>query len=221
MNRPEPARLLPQQPARCFKIVWLDLEDRTDGRDFGEAVWRLGGKFSDFDFVDDEYAGPCAQHTATQLDNGNILIFDNGSPNPDNAYFNDASMCPDPADPGGDPVGRQFTRVTEYALDAESGTASLVWEHASPAGGAPWFAFFAGGVNRLDNGNTLISWASARTAVVTEVEAVTDKVVWQLRGRPQPRAVLALLQLPRGQAPGRRRHRSHRPDRGPRRGVGA
>jgi hypothetical protein len=163
------------------KIAWSDAEDRTDGRDFGDVVWRLGGKFSDFDFTDDPYAGPCAQHTASQLDNGNILIFDNGSPSPTNGLFNDAAMCPDPADPAGEPVGRQFTRITEYELNERLGTARLVWEYTHPVDGGPeWFALFAGGVNRLGNGNTLISWASARKAMVTEVEAVTDEVVWQL-----------------------------------------
>jgi len=167
------------------KIAWSDAEDRTDGKDFGDVIWRLGGKFSDFDFVDDPFAGPCAQHTASQLDNGNILIFDNGSPSPTNGLFNDAAMCPDPADPGGEPVGRQYTRITEYELDAELGTARLAWEYTHPVdGGTPWFALFAGGVNRLDNGNTLISWASARRAMVTEVERGTDgdpdTVVWQL-----------------------------------------
>lgn len=160
-----------------FKIAWSEAADRTDGHAFGDVVWRLGGKHSDFTFVDDPYLGPCAQHTATQLANGNILIYDNGSPEPTNTFFPDSSMCVNPADLTGEPVGREFTRITEYALDTATDEATLVWEYTR--GTPAWFAFFAGGVTRQPNGNTLISWASTRTAMATEVTAGKE-VVWEL-----------------------------------------
>lgn len=163
-----------------LKIAWA--EDREDGREPGEVIWRLGGRFSDFRFEDDPYAGPCTQHTASQLENGHVLIFDNGAPDKGNSLFPDQYMCPDPEDPSGEPVGRPFTRVTEYALDEATGTARLVWSYpgVGPDPDEHRFAYFAGGAQRLDNGNTLINWASDRTSVATEVTAGGEEV-WEVR----------------------------------------
>ena len=41
-------------------------------------MWQLGGINSDFTFSDDPQGGPCAQHTARELANGDIQIWDNG-----------------------------------------------------------------------------------------------------------------------------------------------
>lgn len=162
-----------------MKVAWVGA--RTDGRRPGEVIWRLGGKLSDFTFVDDPYLGPCAQHTGRQLANGNILIFDNGSPEP-GATFPDSAHCPDPQDPTGEPVGRDFSRVTEYAIDEDAMTATLVREFTRTSAGAsdPWFALFAGGVERLPGGHDLIAWASARQAVATEMDPATGEVLWEL-----------------------------------------
>src|SRR3546814_15280810 len=86
-------------------------------------------------FPDDALGGPCAQHTASELPNGNILIFDNGSA--------DATrdMCVDPQDRANGTQRRASTRITEYALDEERGAASLISSYDE--GG---FALFAGGV---------------------------------------------------------------------------
>ena len=59
-----------------LKIAWVD---HGGGVDRGDIIWRLGGRSSDFEFVDDPFGGPCAQHTANELANGHILLFDNGS----------------------------------------------------------------------------------------------------------------------------------------------
>ena len=45
----------------------------------GQVIWKLGGRDSDFSFVDDPFGGPCAQHTAAVLPNGHVLLFDDGS----------------------------------------------------------------------------------------------------------------------------------------------
>src|SRR3546814_11738255 len=75
-------------------------------------------------FPDDALGGPCAQHTASELPNGNILIFDNGSA--------DATrdMCVDPQDRANGTQRRASTRITEYALDEERGAASLISSRA-------------------------------------------------------------------------------------------
>jgi hypothetical protein len=147
----------------------------------GDVMWRLGGKVSDFEFVDDPFpGGPCAQHTAYELDNGNILIFDNGS----FRAFGDNPLCVDPDDPSGPSVERPFSRITEYVVDEAAGTATLEWsyEQVMPdADGTPTKlgAMFAGSALRLAGGNTLINWSPARRALATEVTPAGD-IAWQV-----------------------------------------
>lgn len=156
---------------RHFSAVFKIARTAHDGFEQGDVVWRLGGRFSDFTFPDDEYGGPCAQHTAAQIANGHVVLYDNGSWD-----FNGAHpLCIDPEDRTGDTVARNFTRITEYALDENSGEAHLVWEFDHERR----FAIFAGSAERLDNGNTLVGWASARDAVVTEVTP-DKKIAWEL-----------------------------------------
>ena len=146
----------------------------------GDIIWRLGGKISDFEFVDDPYpGGPCAQHTAYEVDNGNILIFDNGS------WSASGALCVDPEDPAGPSVERPISRVTEYAVDESAGTATLVWSHDQQMPDQngdikPLFAIFAGSSVRLPGGNTVISWSSEAKAMVTEVTPAGD-IAWQVR----------------------------------------
>ena len=92
---------------------------RHDGGGFeeGDVMWKLGGRDSDFDFetaAGEPDVGPCAQHTATELPNGHIMVFDNGS----DAFAKE--LCVDPADPDGPPVGRTPTRIVEWSLDEET-----------------------------------------------------------------------------------------------------
>lgn len=96
----------------------------------GAVMWRLGGKSSDFAFLDDPQDGFSHQHSVTQLPNGNILLYDNGNQH--------------------DP---RVTRVVEYELDQVKGIARLVWSYSDGR-----FTFATGSVQRLQNGNTLIGW---------------------------------------------------------------
>lgn len=140
-----------------------------DGFAAGDIVWRLGGENSDFTFVDDPYpGGPCAQHTASELPNGNILVYDNGS------GVLSPNMCIDPANPNV-PIARAQTRVTEYALDHEADTATLTWDYTPGR-----FGLFAGSAARLGNGNTLVGWAAVRQALATELNAAGE-TVWELK----------------------------------------
>lgn len=139
-----------------------------DGYLPGDVIWRLGGRHSSFTFPDDpDVTGPCAQHDATELPNGHILLFDNGT----------NGLCVDPADPvNGAGVNRNYTRVKEYALDTTAHTASLVWSYPDDTSKN---AFFAGSASRLANGNTLIGWAADTNALVTEVNNNKDNL-WEL-----------------------------------------
>lgn len=154
---------------RHFSSVMRIATTAHDGYQPGDVVWKLGGRDSSFTFVDDPYGGPCAQHTASMLPNGHVLLFDNGS----------SGLCVDPADPTGPTLDRGQTRVAEYALDLQAGTATLVWDH-TPTGR---YALFAGSSKRLENGNTLIGWAADHTELTSEVDADGD-VVWAASAGP-------------------------------------
>jgi hypothetical protein len=121
-------------------------------RKSGEIVWRLGGKRSDFRFVNDPLGGFARQHDVRRLPNGNILLFDNGN----------LHQPPE-------------SRVVEYRLDERAKTAELVWQYRrSPA----LFARISGSARRLSNGNTLISYGPR--SVVIEVDSAAN-AVWEMR----------------------------------------
>ncbi len=148
-----------------------------DGYTPGQVVWKLGGRDSDFSFIGDPYGGPCAQHTASVLPNGHVLVFDDGSD-----PFLAGALCLDQAHPDAAPTTRQQSRVAEYALDPVAGTATLVWSHAPPG----WYSWFMGSAARLGNGDTLVGWAADTRALATEVSPAGD-VLWQLRlADPKP-----------------------------------
>lgn len=132
-------------------------------RTSGEVLWRLGGRDSDFTFIDDPFEGPCGQHTPSRVANGNLLIFDNGR-----------DCLPDVSN------GRQGqTRIVEYALDEETMTAQLVWSYDRPG----QEAVSQGSAQRLSNGNTLIGWGAGPSLLATEV-APNGDVVFEIEARP-------------------------------------
>ena len=151
----------------ALRIAWSD----HDGFHRGDVVWRFGGRLSDFTFVGDPDGGPCAQHTVSRLPNGHLLVFDNGSA----VLGANPSYCVDPADRLGPTVDRAATRVTEYALDEDAMTATLVGSWSRPGR----FAYFAGSARRLPGGNTLVDWAAYQQALVSEV-APDGTIVWEL-----------------------------------------
>lgn len=141
-----------------------------DGFQPGDIVWKLGGRDSDFTFVDDPYGGPCAQHAASLLPNGHVLLFDDGSGGLA------GPLCVDPDDPAGPPHERPQSRAAEWALDPEAHTATLVWSYEPPG----WYTWFMGSAWRLANGNTLIDWAADPRAIASEVDP-SGRLQWELR----------------------------------------
>ena len=119
----------------------------------GEIIWRLGGPMNDFTFINDQLNGPNRQHDVRRLDNGNIMIFDNGD--------------------GRVPA---ISRVTEYQLDELNMTAELVWHYTHPEG---HISLNQGSAQRLPNGNTLISWGGVANsgAIITEVDSSQNIVL--------------------------------------------
>ncbi len=103
--------------------------------DLQTVEWELGGIGSDFAFPDptDQFY---AQHSATELPNGNILTFDNGFLRPE-------------------AEGGEYSRVLELRLDEQAGTAVKVWEHRTDP---DLFVSHFGSAQRLRNGNTLVNY---------------------------------------------------------------
>jgi hypothetical protein len=98
----------------------------------GAVVWRVGGRKSDITFPDDPFGGFSAQHSATILPSGNLLLYDNGNQH-------------EPPE----------TRAVEYALDFTDRTARLVWQfrHVPSI-----YTQAVGSAQRLQDGNTLVGY---------------------------------------------------------------
>jgi outer membrane protein assembly factor BamB len=108
-------------------------------RGSGEVLWRLG-----HDLV-------AQQHCPSELENGNVLVFDNGIFRPH--------------------VSMPHSRI----LEINPSTQRIEWQYADTPGYA-FFTPFMGGAQRLHNGNTLITEANfGRLFEVTP----TGEVVWE------------------------------------------
>jgi Arylsulfotransferase (ASST) len=112
---------------------------------FDRIAWRIGRFRSDFAFPNpsDRFYH---QHNARLLDNGNLLLFDNGNGRP--------------AAEGG-----LYSRALELALDWESMTVTNVWEYrhaiSSQDGSTSYkYTNATGSAERLQNGNTLVSFGT-------------------------------------------------------------
>lgn len=117
--------------------------------------WVFGGPNSGYKFLDqnDKFYLP---HTVTELPNGNILVFDNGSGRLEEE-------------------GGEYSRVTEFALSDYDLSAFKVWEYRPEP---DLFSRTRGGAYRLGNGNTLISFDTT-PRVIVEVDSDSTEV-WRL-----------------------------------------
>ncbi len=116
----------------------------------GDILWQLGGVKNQFTILNDPLGGFGAQHDARILDNGNLLLYDNGH------YHSPPE-----------------SRAAEYALDPVNMTATLVWEYRHTPG---IFTPILGSAQRLLNGNTFVGFTQA--GKVAEV-APNGAVVWE------------------------------------------
>jgi hypothetical protein len=116
----------------------------------GNVIWILGGPASDFSFIHDTFNGFSQQHDIRRLENGNLLVFDNG-------------------------VGHtpQISRIVEYELNLNTMVADLVWSFSHPE---EYVGLSMGSVQRLENENTLINWGNIANsgAIITEVNMDKD-----------------------------------------------
>lgn len=157
---------------RGLSAVLLIARQAHDGFQPGDIVWKVGGRDSSLTFVDDALQGPCAQHSARQLPDGDVMIFDNGSV----GVLGDGPNCVDQADPTGALETRAQSRVSVYHVDTTAHTATLVREYA-PSG---WFSWFMGSAQYFPaNDHILVGWAAETRALAEEVDA-DGEPVWRL-----------------------------------------
>ena len=111
--------------------------------DFQRVEWKLGGPESTFTFEDpaDRFY---RQHTAQQLPNGNILMFDNGRDRPEEE-------------------GGNYSRALELALNDYDLVARKVWEYRHDP---DLYAVNRSSAYRLENGNTLLNFVTDPRVVV-------------------------------------------------------
>jgi hypothetical protein len=161
---------------RHFSSVFEIATHAHDGFNPGDIVWELGGRTSSFTFDSadgspDPNASPCAQHDASELPDGDILIFDDGSVSINSSPL----LCVNESDPSGPAVARAATRLDQYALNTTTGVATLVRSFQVPGN----LTGFAGSAQRLGNGDTLAGWGGGPHTLATEFTADGD-VNWNL-----------------------------------------
>jgi Arylsulfotransferase (ASST) len=116
-------------------------------RETGRVVWRIG---PDFDRGPEASLGQFAgQHFPHIIPEGlpgagNMLVLDNGGA---------AGYGGTPSDPNAPRYARGYSRVVEF----NPVTMELVWEYGSPSGPDSFYTPILGAVQRLPNGNTLIT----------------------------------------------------------------
>lgn len=125
----------------------------------GEFIWRFGGstsKNNQFNIINDElngFKGFSHQHCISLLDNGNILLFDNGN----------AKIPP-------------YSRAVEYQLNYDEKTAHKVWESRKTP---DIFLPSLGSVQRFENGSTLINWGKYGISEVNALNKVTFDLTYK------------------------------------------
>ena len=120
----------------------------------GETIWILGGKNSDFAFVNEDLEFSRIHDVRPVPGKPNhYTLFDNGR---------DRSNGP------------QFSRGVEYKLDPDAKTAEKVWEYRHHP---DLYSSYCGGTQPLENGNRFISWAN--NDYFTEVNS-SEELVWEM-----------------------------------------
>jgi len=131
-------------------------------RQTGEIMWVMGGSKNEFTFENEDEVSQFApqyfmyQHDVRRLDNGNILMIDDGSK-----------------------AKRDWSRAVEYKIDEDAKTATKVWQYRHD----PDISVNTmGTAQRLPNGNTLIGWGMGSSIVKTAVTEVnpSGEVVLEL-----------------------------------------
>lgn len=145
-----------------------------------DVEWGMGGTFDPTSLLTDFTFTPAAgqfsdMHHPKYSADGHILAYDNGG-------FSQAGGF------GGSGNGDFHSRAIEYAIDAATGKATVVWEFPGDFTVDSWFTQnwyspYWGDVDRLANGNMLIDGAIRSTSAkarIFEIHPDDGKVLWQI-----------------------------------------
>ena len=170
------ANSVSESPAGGYIVSLRDIDQVVSlSADFKTVRWRLGGPDSDFAFPDpaDRFA---AQHTASELPNGNILVFDNRARMPE------------------EEGGGRYSRALELRLDFKNKTAVKAWEFSPEP---RMHSHLVSSAYRLPNGNTLVNFGMSadRAAIpIAIIEAdARGREVFRLETIDPPLAESALV----------------------------
>jgi hypothetical protein len=119
------------------------------------VIWRLGGIKNEFTFINDTI-GFIGQHDIRQLSNGNITLYDNGTPS---SPFHPAT-------------------AKEYQIDENNKTVSLVWKYINNPTAHSRIGL--GNVQRLRNGNTLVNYGNSSSNTMFTVVEPSGKKVFEI-----------------------------------------
>ncbi|MFH1530552.1 MAG: aryl-sulfate sulfotransferase [Pseudomonadota bacterium] len=158
----------PGERAVLLSVRNQDLLMRVD-RDSGEIDWTLGWG-GDFTMAPEDLF--LRQHAPQILDNGEILLFDNGLAQKEANRKDD-----DPAKVR--PVSRVIQLALSFHEDGSPDAAAVTWEYLDP----DLFAYARSEADRLPNGNTLITYSQLAPHDDSWLREVTEDqvTVWELR----------------------------------------
>ena len=144
----------------CSRVLAIDAAT-------GDVRWRVGpSNLSDSEWAERDVGPPpldivgdpekqfCGQHAASQLPNGNLILYDNGVECTRNPWTLQNLLRENAV----------YSRGLEYALDLDNGEAVFVRDH-SLHGTRSELGYRSGHIEALSNGHWLISWGGANRTV--------------------------------------------------------
>ena len=121
----------------CSMVVKIDRASGT-----GATIWDIGGLDPSLQIVGDSFEEFCGQHTASEDEDGNLYIFDNGG------HCNGTR----------EETSGLFSRALQYSLDLDAGQANFQRDY-SLNGSYSEYTTSGGSFFPVQNGNWLINWS--------------------------------------------------------------
>ena len=161
-------------------VVWLLGKSNR-----GDAEWIASGAPAPLRITGDPYGEFCGQHAARIGPDGNLVLFDNGT-----------HCLVDPETGASARTSGVFSRVVEYSLDPETGSATFV-RHHSLHGSFNRLGYSHGHVELLENGNWLVGWGRGYFDDDPETALPPDESITEVN----PRTGEELLSITVGEEP--------------------
>ena len=161
-------------------VVWLSGKSNR-----GDAEWIASGAPAPLRITGDPYGEFCGQHAARIGLDGNLVLFDNGT-----------HCLVDPETGASARTSGVFSRVVEYSLDLQTGSATFV-RHHSLHGSFNRLGHAQGHVELLENGNWLIGWGRGYFDDDPETALPPDESITEVN----PRTGEELLSITVGEEP--------------------